>query len=1085
MDSATELKLLHENEARLYEEFALETTQNQHVESIDLKNPLASILRVALSDIICSQIVDTSKKPQSSLRIYPTAMYLYDDNTRMCARMVLNKENCEIKEVLFENKGNSEERIKTFRNDLFVGALLSNYSQTNAFKDSSNNYEEFEKHFKNQKIDDCIGAFINHYNSAESEGKNKNDIGSISYRVFIFYNLYDKDAIQVTKVTDYTFIQHFLKKLFVLAISTKRNKQFFNDIRQKSLKTSLSSCMARNQSHNIGSHVLSRFSQESDLANVLQEFKDAQFINYDNIKVGDVNNWQSAFEVEKATLIKKMENLTFFEKWEKISRLNIHKNKNVRNLLARHELSNKRIAIFNNYMKERQELLAEIASTVPVIQTNKKFNEEVLQGFTDNRILLDRISGIDNFKFTFKLDIQLGNPKLEEINIAIANDVLGQQAFYIILENIIRNTAKHGSKIAAKTTKTKNGKEQEKGELPEKVIFTIRVTESTLDNSYYQITVFDDVIADLTPEKIICENKKNDVEKKKYYGDFISYSSIEGCENKTDKICVCGEIPKLTKLIIDQNIKINLPILNDDNELRTEALGMIEMEACAAYLRKLPIEKIQSEDYMLAFSREARDELKEKISNKDGSLRILRAVNPFNEKGLNKLKNASDTKKKKIKAELKYRENVLGYRFYLPKPKELLIIDTTNKLYKELNDSLLQEAKREGVTILAVKSENLKKIGNREALESKNDKVDYFDSNIIYPHEQLLVIGDLDEIKHPGKYLKGVNDYIKIYLPKRKLKVDILEIDKTEGGLFKNLIKGNYNLLKAEVLRKIVEAKMEDKKLLLIYEDSPSYYQEVINKPTENNYVNLMFNFNDHGTNYKTLSAKCFNQILTHKEKPFYNKNLIEYPDNFTNPVAVAKMFDSFLNNIVVLDERIQEKAETRYALLKNVDRPDISYREIWQNVGCFIPLKVGDQIDLSSSDFSKTEKNIIKWIKGLRRGKLKTEISKEKKITEIENRTYKNIDTLIIHIGVIEKMLAAKGKNKECPKKKKKLVHRLLNGDFKNVNIILTSGRAPRKENLVPGFSFLTISIVSEYLINNRFKYNLNELCNLARPKI
>jgi hypothetical protein len=240
MDSATELKLLHENEARLYEEFALETTQNQHVESIDLKNPLASILRVALSDIICSQIVDTSKKPQSSLRIYPTAMYLYDDNTRMCARMVLNKENCEIKEVLFENKGNSEERIKTFRNDLFVGALLSNYSQTNAFKDSSNNYEEFEKHFKNQKIDDCIGAFINHYNSAESEGKNKNDIGSISYRVFIFYNLYDKDAIQVTKVTDYTFIQHFLKKLFVLAISTKRNKQFFNDIRQKSLKTSLS-----------------------------------------------------------------------------------------------------------------------------------------------------------------------------------------------------------------------------------------------------------------------------------------------------------------------------------------------------------------------------------------------------------------------------------------------------------------------------------------------------------------------------------------------------------------------------------------------------------------------------------------------------------------------------------------------------------------------------------------------------------------------------------------------------------------------------------------------------------------------------
>ncbi|MCB0745320.1 MAG: hypothetical protein KDC67_15530, partial [Ignavibacteriae bacterium] len=244
----------------------------------------------------------------------------------------------------------------------------------------------------------------------------------------------------------------------------------------------------------------------------------------------------------------------------------------------------------------------------------------------------------------------------------------------------------------------------------------------------------------------------------------------------------------------------------------------------------------------------------------------------------------------------------------------------------------------------------------------------------------------------------------------------------------------------------------------------------------------------DHGENYKSVNDK-FNQITTHKENDFVKSKIkfkTDSNDNIiiTNSLEKLKQLDAVLNNILVLDERIQEKADTLYSLKGNLCRPVITYREVWQNVGCFIPWK--NEVDLSSSEFKGTQDKIKNWIQSLREGNLRIQKDKNPSKEVVRNRTYSKIDTLIIHIGVIEKCLEAEKREKNCIKEKEAFIKSILgNDDFENVNVILTSGRAPKKENLISNCSFLSISTITDYLINNRFKYSLNELCNLARPKI
>ncbi|MBK7233557.1 MAG: hypothetical protein IPH93_15155 [Saprospiraceae bacterium] len=174
---------------------------------------------------------------------------------------------------------------------------------------------------------------------------------------------------------------------------------YYDEIIETATRAAISQVTARNTSHNIGAHVMNKLI--GDLS---------------QIKISNFKNYKS--------------DITLFEE----------KKDNIEILLDQ-------ISIFNNYVKCRMDYLADISFGTPLMQTNKYAYADLFKELDKVRLLLEHISGLDDFKFEikFKKNGKDLNDK-NDLLVAIPNDILGAQAFYNILENIIRNSAKHSDK---------------------------------------------------------------------------------------------------------------------------------------------------------------------------------------------------------------------------------------------------------------------------------------------------------------------------------------------------------------------------------------------------------------------------------------------------------------------------------------------------------------------------------------------------------------------------------------------------------------------------------------------------------------
>lgn len=846
------------------------------------------------------------------------------------------------------------------------------------------------------------------------------------------------------------------------------------ELKKKSNITAISAVMTRNASHNIGSHVLSRLVDES-------EFEASKLIEDTQYKPRFISqktiNAKTLIELIKSEYVAL--NIDKFSKNKKLK--NIIKNKICQ------KFANDQLAIFNSYLKTRQDFLAEIVSTTPQIQNTKSFVNEILKGFDDNRILLNRISGVSNFKFRIETDIIINGDKFEDVDVAISNDLMGQHAFYIIIENIIRNTAKHSGASKDET-----------------IIFTIRVRESKLNSSLLQFTVFDNI---KIPDEIVDFNVSVDFynvyykewEVQKQAGETFNLASpqkkgddlfdklelfINPKEKQETNIkpipeikIISGKIKKIDKLIIDQNEKINRSIFSDKSfDLRTEALGLIEMKACAAYLRKIPIAEIEGDKFKLRFDKNDKVEFQKRISNGiNETPLIIRAINPLENTGTDK----------------KIRKNALGYRFYIPKPKELLIIDTTGcwknviiKNYRSQYVGLeIQEFFRvlkyfENIGILILFTQE---VMNDYAYGKELLKKYTFNPNEVYPHEQLLVWTDkLDFVAINEDYAGlsseekekiTIKDYL---LPKRFIfkKDFIVEFEnfKNEEFELENFISAEYNLknLKIEILRAIVQKKYLQKKISI--------------KDSLLNITNIFpeYNIDESHHGVKNLKPNHYNLIYASRNKPLVDSFHHEISgvdrkmkvNQHFNELNALKHLDDAITNVLVLDERIQEKNNIPYALeSKGAEntKSTISIKDLWDNVNVYLPSKseINLQIKNYEADYDDKIKKIIQ----------------EQFITG--DRVCKGLDYIIIHLGVIEKILTAQNKDKkdkeDNPEKIELLENILFDLKIKP-HIVITSGRAPK--NLPSCYSFITFSTTSQYLIENRLKYLLNEVLNASRPK-
>ncbi|MEZ4773610.1 MAG: GNAT family N-acetyltransferase [Bacteroidia bacterium] len=277
------------------------------------------------------------------------------------------------------------------------------------------------------------------------------------------------------------------------------------------------------------------------------------------------------------------------------------------------------LAKFFAYLQTRMDFLADLATSDPVVAVSRRLNQELIANFNQEKIIRTFVSGTSLRCKELKFENRVRGKK--DLLVQIPNGDLGNHAFYNILENIIRNSAKH-----------------EAGAGVSEILLQIKCEAPSNFPRHYKITIYDNI-----PRQHDSTLAENDRLVNKINSRFI-----------------------------------NRYFLDNDNEIRQDGWGIMEMQIAAAYLRKIPTQLIDD----------------------DGrALPLLKAVEVYG--GKNK------------------KNYFLGYEIYLKKPRELLIMDCEDMLM--INNK-----------------QNLQKYGIR--ILGKNDIHDK-DKNI-YSHSMAAVIGD-------------------------------------------------------------------------------------------------------------------------------------------------------------------------------------------------------------------------------------------------------------------------------------------------------------------------------------------------------
>jgi hypothetical protein len=119
----------------------------------------------------------------------------------------------------------------------------------------------------------------------------------------------------------------------------------------------------------------------------------------------------------------------------------------VRRLVVSVDSEDSRHALFFKYMRERTELLAGFATNVPLSPRTMGFRS-LLEGFTKNKLLLERLCRSEGVT-----SLVLPYDERREFKVSIPGGAMGAQAFYSLLENIIRDNAKYGPHEDCMTTR--------------------------------------------------------------------------------------------------------------------------------------------------------------------------------------------------------------------------------------------------------------------------------------------------------------------------------------------------------------------------------------------------------------------------------------------------------------------------------------------------------------------------------------------------------------------------------------------------------------------------------------------------------
>jgi hypothetical protein len=612
---------------------------------------------------------------------------------------------------------------------------------------------------------------------------------------------------------------------------------------------------------------------------------------------------------------------------------------------------------FNTYMKDRMDFLADIAtSKLSNLENPMLFYNDIIKNFDNNKLLLNRISGLES-SVKYQLVLKKNNEELaknDDFYISMPNDVLGCHAFYIILENIIRNICKHTKDISSG------------GKLNFQLC--VNISENTDFPNYYKVEVYPI-----------------------YYKEINSNKFSELIEIEEDKV---------KEDVADINKRLNQSILDPTtNSLRETGLGTIEMDICAAYLRKRDIVLVDSEEFDLDY-----EDNTPKFTNKDLTPNFLYATT-------------------KCVDESSCTQYSLCYNFHFRKPRQILIIDPQNKI--SWCEDTKNKIEATGVWLL-------------------NNENNYKETTI-YGHDIVVFVGEV------GKNIVQNNN------------ISLRQITISENDI-KNIPNNNDNRA-IELFfwqRYFCEKQFNARKITCIGDEifNINKFKTLVgaNNCVSNFESDKSVYIDDHSDKFSKYSdcdqtyyetGTSNNSIKIYADKLYMDTNL----NQAENKIFLYRYFENIATKLVVIDERIQANLKD-----KSNESNTISYQQYFEKQNLFIPLE--EKANLNVPDFGKKD----------------NEKSENFKIRSYINEKKDCVDFIVIHLGILEKMLDNPN-DKTTPK-----IQALLEDlPIDTKKLVITSGRG-KPDNLPNDIKFVPLASVQKALEVKKEKYLLTQLLYNAR---
>ena len=749
-----------------------------------------------------------------------------------------------------EEGKNDEYKVIKFPNAKLQKAEDIGYQSFSCeYKEEYNLFEDFANYWKEEEYGQTL---VWKYNRIA--GETSSDDTMIFSIVLLFNHILPEQILEDLRSMLDQFILSFSSKKVseYFHISSKELREREAKLNRRSIQYAVSQVFVRNMSHNIISHVMVNLQDKEAIQNI------GKMINKGNYT--GIN------------LTKEEANSVLSKEYQ--------------------------LAILNKYNSNRCLYLNEATYSVSKFVENMNVYSDLFRKLDENRIFLNLISAVDNFKYRFSF-LSQGEVLTKENDIAvmIPGGSLGQQAFYNIIENIIRNTAKHSGNRESK-----------------EVTFTVNFSE-------YDENI--DMLGNITALKQFLNLYSENPEMVNLmYGsswffkkDIDYWEKILELPQKYYQVEIYDDIDKgmLTEDVVDNlNGRIFGSVIEKD-VLRSHSLGILEMKASAAFLRQIDIVQI---DPSIPEGGEA-----------DFIPFIMAFVHQQGDK------------------------KSIGYRFFMKKVEKYLVICPKEyTLLTDENKNKSSKWKNVGIELISVE----------DFLEKIERKVSFNHEFVLLltqeAKEEVGAIGEYFYSNHKEKRENRKKNRISelSLLPERLMYIEedfLSEVGETQIEEF----------FSQKIWEQWEGTRKEDKNYLAINTKSilktgPFANYDDCKQVVFHNHLYSMGDWENviNEINKNKITVEPLSSAAQRKLPYFdiYQSSLDNYVNNIQDNdkyFVTQQLIEAYFNKVIVIDERIQKFASTPFFTNGN---ETLYQRDIFDYINVLIP-KV-EEVDLNNESLSK-----------------------------------------------------------------------------------------------------------------------------------